>query len=145
MGDHDTFYTLLMPEFWARLNDPHGEVANALGRKWQWMMFGETHFTLLHVVAALITFVVKGLSEVYDPRGGFPVPVKNALIGEEPLYRGPNPKIPAAGSEIARVTDVADRYQGTDREGVAFSLHEVERSLLMANRSMDRARRALGY
>jgi F-type H+-transporting ATPase subunit a len=57
MGEHDTFYTLLMPEFWHRLNDPQGEVAQALGRDWQWMMFGETHFTLLHVVAALITCV----------------------------------------------------------------------------------------
>lgn len=57
--------------------------------------------------AALVTFVVKGLSEVYDPRGGFPVAIKDALIGEEPLYRGPSPRIPAAGSEIARVTEVA--------------------------------------
>lgn len=54
MGDHDTFYTLLMPEFWARLNE---QAEPALGRDWKWMMFGETHFTLLHVVAALFTFV----------------------------------------------------------------------------------------
>jgi amidase len=56
---------------------------------------------------ALVTFVVKGLSEVYDPRGGFPVAVKDALIGPEPLFAGADPKIPAAGSEIARVTAVA--------------------------------------
>lgn len=57
MGDHDTFYTLLMPEFWARLHDPEGAIAQSLTRDWQWMMFGDTHFTLLHVFAALITFV----------------------------------------------------------------------------------------
>ena len=56
---------------------------------------------------ALVTFVVKGLSEVYDPRGGFPVAVKDALIGPEPIFAGADPKIPAAGSEIARVTAVA--------------------------------------
>ncbi len=25
---------------------------------------------------ALVTFVVKGLSEVYDPRGGYPIPIQ---------------------------------------------------------------------
>jgi amidase len=56
---------------------------------------------------ALVTFVVKGLSEVYDPRGGFPVAVKEGLIGAEPVFAGADAKIPAAGSEIARVTEVA--------------------------------------
>jgi amidase len=56
---------------------------------------------------ALVTFVVKGLSEVYDPRGGFPVAVKDGLIGAEPVFAGADAKIPAAGSEIARVTEVA--------------------------------------
>lgn len=54
--------------------------------------------------SALVTFVVKGLSEVYDPRGGFPVAVKDGLIGAEPVYSGADAKIPPAGSEIARVT-----------------------------------------
>jgi phenylpyruvate tautomerase PptA (4-oxalocrotonate tautomerase family) len=44
---------------------------------------------------------------------------------------------------IARVTDVADRYQGTDREGVAFSLHEVERSLRSAARQLESVQRSL--
>jgi amidase len=60
---------------------------------------------------ALMTFVVKGLSEVYDPRGGFPIPLRDALV--TPKYAGPyagaEPKIPEAGSEIARVTGVARR------------------------------------
>lgn len=57
--------------------------------------------------AALVTFVVKGLSEVYDPRGGYPIPFKDALVTGEAVYAGPDIRIPRAGSEIARVTDVA--------------------------------------
>ena len=60
---------------------------------------------------ALMTFVVKGLSEVYDPRGGFPIPLRDALVTPKysAPYVGDAPRIPAAGSEIARVTDVARR------------------------------------
>ena len=57
--------------------------------------------------AALVTFVVKGLSEVYDPRGGFPIPIKDGLVSGEAVYAGPDASIPAAGSEIARVTRTA--------------------------------------
>ena len=57
--------------------------------------------------SALVTFVVKGLSEVYDPRGGYPIPFKDALVTGEPVYAGPDAKVPAAGSEIARVTATA--------------------------------------
>ena len=56
---------------------------------------------------ALLTFVAKGLSEVYDPRGGYPIPFKDALITGEAVYSGPDAKIPAAGTEIARVTAIA--------------------------------------
>ena len=61
--------------------------------------------------AALMTFVVKGLSEVYDPRGGFPIPLRDALVTPKysAPYAGAAAAIPAAGSEIARVTDVARR------------------------------------
>jgi amidase len=60
---------------------------------------------------ALVTFVVKGLSEVYDPRGGFPVPIRNGMIAPqyEAPYSGEMPAIPAAGSEVAGVTAVARR------------------------------------
>jgi Asp-tRNA(Asn)/Glu-tRNA(Gln) amidotransferase A subunit family amidase len=56
-----------------------------------------------------MTFVVKGLSEMYDPRGGFPIPLTNALVApkSEPVFSGGTPVIPAAGSEIARVTEIA--------------------------------------
>ena len=57
--------------------------------------------------AALVTFVVKGLSEIYDPRGGSPIPFKDALVTGEAVYAGADAKVPAAGSEIARVTAVA--------------------------------------
>jgi amidase len=56
---------------------------------------------------ALMTFVVKGLSEVYDPRGGYPLPFKDALVTGEAVYAGADAKIPAAGSEIKRVSDIA--------------------------------------
>lgn len=57
--------------------------------------------------AALVTFVVKGLSEVYDPRGGYPIPFKDALISGEAAYSGADAKVPAPGTEIARVTEIA--------------------------------------
>ena len=60
---------------------------------------------------SLMTFVVKGLSEVYDPRGGFPIPIHDALLipKSDAPYAGANPVVPAAGSQIAMVTDVAKR------------------------------------
>ena len=60
---------------------------------------------------SLMTFVVKGLSETYDPRGGFPVELKDALVAPKHRqpYSGADPKIPAAGSQIAYVTDVAKK------------------------------------
>jgi amidase len=60
---------------------------------------------------ALMTFVVKGLSEIYDPRGGFPIPLRDALVAPKHAapYPGPAPKIPEAGSEITRVTAIARR------------------------------------
>lgn len=59
--------------------------------------------------AALMSFVVKGLSEVYDPRGGPPTNLKGAIVAPyfDPVYTGADAKIPAAGSEIARVTAIA--------------------------------------
>ncbi len=61
--------------------------------------------------AALMTFVVKGKSEVYDPRGGFPTTVRDGLVTPnfDNVYSGKHPKIPAAGSEIARVTEIAGK------------------------------------
>ncbi|MBP7777825.1 MAG: hypothetical protein KA371_11890 [Acidobacteria bacterium] len=60
---------------------------------------------------ALVTFVVKGLSEVYDPRGGYPIARRDALLSTwaDPVYAGADRRVPAPGSEIARVTAEARR------------------------------------
>jgi len=65
--------------------------------------------------AALMTFVVKGLSELYDPRGGFPIPIRNALVvpKNSAPYSGADPVVPAAGSQIAAVTETAKRLLAT--------------------------------
>ena len=42
-----------------------------------------------------------------------------------------------------RVTEVADRYKGTDREDVALDLYEVERALVNAGRKLDTVVRRL--
>jgi F-type H+-transporting ATPase subunit a len=54
MGDHDSWYTLLMPDFWAQLE--HG-AAEHLARESRFMMFQGTHFTLTHVAGALLSFL----------------------------------------------------------------------------------------
>ncbi|HEX4414891.1 MAG TPA: amidase family protein [Lacipirellulaceae bacterium] len=61
--------------------------------------------------AALMTFVVKGKSEVYDPRGGFPIKVRDGLVipNYDAPYAGKDAHVPAAGSEIARVTEIAQK------------------------------------
>jgi Asp-tRNA(Asn)/Glu-tRNA(Gln) amidotransferase A subunit family amidase len=61
--------------------------------------------------AALVTFVVKGASEVYDPRGGYPIATRDALLSNwsDPVYAAADRRVPAPGSEIARVTEVARR------------------------------------
>ena len=48
--------------------------------------------------AALVTFVVKGLSEVYDPRGGYPIARRDALLfsWSDPVYTGADARIPAS-------------------------------------------------
>lgn len=58
---------------------------------------------------ALVTFVVKGLSEVYDPRGGFPVAGRDNLTApnNDAVYRSEEASVPAPGAEIARVTEAA--------------------------------------
>lgn len=84
----------------------------------RWPGFDPAHvgyvftFTVLPGQAvALMTFVVKGTSEVYDPRGGFPVPIRDGIVAPkfEPVFSGGQPVIPAAGSQIAHVSDTARR------------------------------------
>lgn len=42
---------------------------------------------------------------------------------------------------IERVSGVADRYVGTNKENIAHQLHEVERSLRSAARTLEAAQR----
>ena len=42
-----------------------------------------------------------------------------------------------------RVSEVARRYEGTEREDIAFELYEVERGLKGATRRLDRLTRSL--
>lgn len=53
MGEHDTWYTL--PEFWHNLEETFRA---GLERDWQWMAFRDTHYTLLHVGAALVACII---------------------------------------------------------------------------------------
>lgn len=64
MGHHDTWFSLL-PGY-RHLE----EFARAyLGREWRWMMFGETHFTLNHVImAALVFLLLAGAAIAYRAR-----------------------------------------------------------------------------
>jgi amidase len=59
--------------------------------------------------SSLMTFVVKGRSETYDPRGGYRLPFTDALITGAAPYAGNDAHIPPAGSEIAAVTEMARR------------------------------------
>jgi amidase len=58
---------------------------------------------------ALMFFVVKGASEAYDPRGGLGTPIQNGIVAPkyDARYGGADARIPAPGSEIAGVTEVA--------------------------------------
>jgi F-type H+-transporting ATPase subunit a len=53
MGEHGTWFDYLNRFSWWQ--DLSAKAEHALGRKWQFMMFGESHFSLTHV---LVTFVV---------------------------------------------------------------------------------------
>jgi amidase len=54
---------------------------------------------------ALVTFVAKGLSELYDTRTPGSVRIRDGIVPEQPA--GSPSDVPAAGSEIARVTSIA--------------------------------------
>ncbi|HXI32280.1 MAG TPA: amidase family protein, partial [Vicinamibacterales bacterium] len=56
-----------------------------------------------HETKALVTFVVKGLSEVYDARTQGSVRMRDGVVPDAPA----GATVPAAGSEIARVTEIA--------------------------------------
>lgn len=61
MGDHDTLYTLLFSDFWARLEGRGPEslgLNEQLSREWTGLMFQATHFSMLHVGAAVVAVIM---------------------------------------------------------------------------------------
>jgi amidase len=58
-----------------------------------------------HETKALVTFVVKGSSELYDASGQGSVRIRDGVLPDQPA--GSASHVPAAGSEIARVTETA--------------------------------------
>ncbi|MEJ7603113.1 MAG: F0F1 ATP synthase subunit A [Kofleriaceae bacterium] len=55
MGEHGTWFDYLNRFSW--WNDLHHWAEAHLGRKWKWQMFGDSGFTLNHVLATLIMFL----------------------------------------------------------------------------------------
>jgi amidase len=136
----DTFVTVMQNV--KRVDDPmrgpsgHGPSAHVLGSRTglltsvgdmygdpfsdRWPGFDPAHigyvfqFTVTPgETKALVTFVAKGLSELYDSRGpGGVVRIRDGVVVPPAAPAGPpgsEPRIPAAGSEIARVTEIARR------------------------------------
>ena len=65
MGEHGTWFDYLNRfSFWRSFNH-HAE--NALGRKWKWMMFDESGWTLTHVLTTFLVllFVIWGALAFY--------------------------------------------------------------------------------
>lgn len=54
MGDHDTWYTMLLP-FWGQLE---ASLEEGLKRDWEWMAFKATHFSMLHVGASVVAVAI---------------------------------------------------------------------------------------
>jgi F-type H+-transporting ATPase subunit a len=81
MGDHDTWYTLLPG--WHDLEHAFEE---GLKRDWKALMFQDTHFTLIHVMAALIAAVLilvaafRYRASLNDPTKGV-VPSRRFTLG----------------------------------------------------------------
>jgi len=82
----------------------------------QWPGFDPAHVGYVFTLrlrpgqsSSLMTFVVKGRSETYDPRGGYPLPFKDALVTGEAPYSGADAFVPEAGSEIWDVTRIAEQ------------------------------------
>jgi len=132
----DTFATVMQNV--RRVDDPmrgpsgHGPSAHVVGNRAgplrtagdmygdpftdRWPGYDPAHLAYVFTFAlrpgqttALVTFVVKGLSELYDSRGdGPPVRIRDGVV-TPPQAGAETGSIPAAGSEIARVTSIARR------------------------------------
>jgi F-type H+-transporting ATPase subunit a len=60
MGEHGTWFDFLNRFSW--FAPLHDKLEALLGRKWQWMAFGPSHFSLTHVFVTIlmVTFVIYG-------------------------------------------------------------------------------------
>lgn len=135
IDSNDTFVTIMQNA--RRVSDPsrgpsgHGPSAHVLGSRTgllttagdmyadpfvdAWPGFDPAHigyvfkFTVNRgETVALVTFVVKGLSELYDSHGEGPVQIRDGVVVPgAPASSTDISNIPAAGSEIARVTGIA--------------------------------------
>ncbi len=135
----DTYVTVMQNA--RRVEDPmrgpsgHGPSAHVLGSRrgvltgvgdmyadpfnQRWPGFDPAHLGYLFSftlkpgeTTALVTFVVKGLSELYDAAApGPPVRIRDGVVLSPPLPQlaGRTTAVPAPGSEIARVTAIARR------------------------------------
>ncbi len=80
MGEHDTWFTLL--PFWPELEH---ELAHGLARDWRFLMFQDTHFTLVHVAGAVLAgaFIVVATlryrASLRDTTGGVVPPARFGL------------------------------------------------------------------
>jgi F-type H+-transporting ATPase subunit a len=67
MGEHGTWFDYLNRMSWWR-SFSH-DAGSVLGRKWQWLMFGESEFTLTHVLVALLVVVIVTIGAMSFFRG----------------------------------------------------------------------------
>jgi F-type H+-transporting ATPase subunit a len=67
MGEHGTWFDYLNRFSWWR--DLSHSAADTLGRKWRWQMFGETEFTLTHVLIAILVVVIVTFGSISFLRG----------------------------------------------------------------------------
>src|SRR5689334_201551 len=70
MGEHGTWFDYLNRFSW--WHDIHDKAEQVLGRKWTFMMFGASEFTLTHVLNALVVvlFVILGAVVFWKGTGG---------------------------------------------------------------------------
>src|SRR5206468_11360693 len=70
MGEHGTWFDYLNRFSW--WHDAHDKLEQLLGRKWTFMMFGPSEFTLTHVLNALVVvlFVILGAVVFWRPTKG---------------------------------------------------------------------------
>jgi F-type H+-transporting ATPase subunit a len=67
MGEHGTWFDYLHRFSWWR--DLNHQAEGALGRKWQWQLFGDSHFSLVPVLLVVTTLLFVTLGAIAFYRG----------------------------------------------------------------------------